>query len=85
MKARWISIATVCVALQLASGSFGRVRGDSPPSLSATALESSEDEGWLVRPGGVAPAFELKDTQGNLWRLSDFSGRPVVLFFFGSR
>lgn len=32
-----------------------------------------------VVPGDVAPDFELRDTQGRTWRLSDLRGKPVVL------
>jgi len=35
----------------------------------------------LITPGELAPDFELKDVQGNLIRLSDFLGKPVVLYF----
>ena len=35
----------------------------------------------LISPGELAPDFELKDSDGNLIRLSDFRGRPVVLAF----
>lgn len=31
--------------------------------------------------GEAAPAFELTDSQGQIVSLSDFEGRPVVLFF----
>lgn len=30
-------------------------------------------------PGDVAPDFELEDTEGRTWRLSELRGRPVVL------
>jgi hypothetical protein len=30
-------------------------------------------------PGDVAPDFELRDTEGRSWRLSDLRGKPVVL------
>lgn len=35
----------------------------------------------LITPGELAPDFQLQDVQGNLVRLSDFRGRPVVLSF----
>ena len=35
----------------------------------------------LLRPGEPAIEFELQDIQGNLVRLSDYRGRPVVLAF----
>jgi peroxiredoxin Q/BCP len=36
----------------------------------------------LVDAGKKAPAFALKDQSGALHRLSDYAGRPVVLFFY---
>jgi peroxiredoxin Q/BCP len=36
----------------------------------------------LVDPGKKAPAFSLKDQAGKTHRLSDYLGRPVVLFFY---
>jgi peroxiredoxin Q/BCP len=36
----------------------------------------------LIDPGKKAPAFALKDQHGNTHRLSDYSGRPVVLYFY---
>lgn len=35
----------------------------------------------LITPGELAPDFELKDVRGNLIRLSNFRGKPVVLAF----
>jgi peroxiredoxin len=35
----------------------------------------------LITPGELAPDFELKDIRGQLVRLSDFRGSPVVLSF----
>ncbi len=35
----------------------------------------------VITPGEFAPDFELKDTEGNSVRLSDFRGKPVVLSF----
>jgi peroxiredoxin len=35
----------------------------------------------LITPGELAPDFELKDIEGNLIRLSDFRGKPVVVSF----
>lgn len=36
----------------------------------------------LIDPGGKAPDFSLQDQHGETRRLRDFSGRPVVLYFY---
>lgn len=36
----------------------------------------------LVDPGKKAPSFSLKDQEGNVHKLSDYAGRPVVLYFY---
>ena len=36
----------------------------------------------LIDEGKKAPAFALKDQDGRTHRLSDYAGRPVVLYFY---
>jgi peroxiredoxin Q/BCP len=36
----------------------------------------------LIDPGRKAPAFSLKDQNGQTHRLSDYAGRPVILYFY---
>ena len=36
----------------------------------------------LIEPGKKAPAFSLKDQHGKVHRLSDYAGRPVILYFY---
>ena len=36
----------------------------------------------LIDPGKKAPAFALKDQHGDTRRLSDYEGRPVILYFY---
>lgn len=36
----------------------------------------------LIDTGKKAPAFALKDQHGNTHRLSDYEGRPVILYFY---
>jgi peroxiredoxin Q/BCP len=36
----------------------------------------------LIDPGKKAPAFSLKDQHGNVHKLSDYEGRPVILYFY---
>ena len=36
----------------------------------------------LIDPGKKAPAFTLKDQNGKTHRLSDYAGRPLVLYFY---
>ena len=36
----------------------------------------------LIEPGKKAPAFTLKDQNGTSHKLSDYAGKPVVLYFY---
>jgi peroxiredoxin Q/BCP len=36
----------------------------------------------LIEPGQKAPAFTLNDQDGKSHRLSEYAGRPVVLYFY---
>ena len=36
----------------------------------------------MVKEGEKAPDFTLQDDQGNLLKLSDFSGEKTVILFF---
>ena len=36
----------------------------------------------LIEPGSKAPSFSLKDQRGESHKLSDFSGRPLVVYFY---
>ena len=36
----------------------------------------------LIEPGKKAPAFTLNDQNGKAHRLSEYAGRPVVLYFY---
>ena len=36
----------------------------------------------MLKPGDVAPAFEVKDQDGKTVKLSDFQGKRVVLWFY---
>src|SRR5229473_281505 len=36
----------------------------------------------LIEPGKKAPAFALKDQTGKTHRLSQYGGRPVILYFY---
>jgi len=36
----------------------------------------------LIDPGAKAPSFSLKDQNGQTHRLSDYAGRPLILFFY---
>ena len=36
----------------------------------------------LIEPGKKAPAFTLKDQHGKAHRLSEYAGRPVVIYFY---
>jgi peroxiredoxin Q/BCP len=43
---------------------------------------SDTESGQLVETGSKAPAFALKDQQGQLHRLSEYAGQWVVLYFY---
>lgn len=68
---------------------LGREEGaalSSIPAFDATAEGSAVTSGLedLPAPGRPAPDFALPDLDGNTVRLSDFSGRPVVLNFWAT-
>ena len=67
---------------------LGRVEG--APLTSIPPFEGTPDGGVtsgleeLPAPGQAAPDFALPDLDGAMVRLSDFSGRPVVLNFWAT-
>jgi peroxiredoxin len=72
---------------------FGpRLWGDESAPLVSIPAFDDEAEGNSVTsgledlpaPGRAAPEFALPDLDGNTVRLSDFSGRPVVLNFWAT-
>ena len=36
----------------------------------------------LIEPGKKAPSFSLRDQTGKTHRLSDYAGRPLILYFY---
>ena len=36
----------------------------------------------MIDPGKKAPAFSLKDQHGQVHKLADYAGRPLVLYFY---
>jgi peroxiredoxin Q/BCP len=36
----------------------------------------------LIEPGKKAPAFSLRDQTGKTHRLSDYAGRPLIMYFY---
>lgn len=36
----------------------------------------------MIHEGMKAPDFSLPDDSGRIWKLSDFSGKPFVLYFY---
>jgi peroxiredoxin Q/BCP len=36
----------------------------------------------MIEPGRKAPAFSLKDQDGRTHKLSDYAGRPVIVYFY---
>src|SRR5262245_11128141 len=51
------------------------MRRRSPPATEGACMP-------LIEPGKKAPTFSLKDQEGTTHRLSDYQGRPLVLYFY---
>ena len=64
------------------AGSRICIASDDPgrPTLQVSLLGEREGEGRLI--GQTAPEFGLEDLDGDVHRLSEQRGRPVVLAYF---
>ena len=89
----WLLPAGLALLLAAVVAVFGpRLLGREAgaPLASIAAFEGTPEGGVtsgledLPAPGGAAPDFALPDLDGNTVRLSDFSGRPVVLNFWAT-
>ncbi len=94
---RWLLIAFGLAALVLAGAllfyAYSRANRDGAALESIPAFEGTAESGVaplaagggeLVEAGSVAPDFELPDVNGEMVRLSDFAGRPVILNFWAT-
>lgn len=68
-----------------------RVLGDADAPVTLSANSAAEESATLAASstgqlyvGSAAPDFELSDLDGNPVRLSDFSGRPVLINFWST-
>jgi peroxiredoxin len=53
-------------------------------SLSFAQGKTTDDEGYIVKVGQVAPDFMIKEAGGKTYRLSDLRGKVVMLQFTAS-
>ena len=52
--------------------------------LATTPVQTTETTGTVETTESLAPDFTVYDAEGNVYRLSDFRGKPVVLNFWAS-
>lgn len=69
MKSKGFVLAVV-FAVGIAAVLFLARTGEHPQKHAAKGLD--------------APAFELKDMEGKIWRMSDLKGKTVLLHFWAS-
>lgn len=63
-------VLSIVFAIGIAAVLFLARTGESPKKYAAKGLD--------------APAFELKDMEGKIWRMSDLKGKTVLLHFWAS-
>jgi peroxiredoxin len=86
-----VALGLAGVLLLYSYRSFTRAESEPPRSIpafqgtaeSGVAPLVAETEG-LPEAGSIAPNFELQDVQGQVVRLEDYSGRPVILNFWAT-
>ncbi|WP_095694398.1 SCO family protein [Sinorhizobium sojae] len=76
MKSRTL-VTTLWLLLASASVTLGH-----HPGVDLDEMMGSAEKFFQVIDEPVAPPFELADAEGKVVRLSDFSGKIVVLYFF---
>lgn len=82
---KFIVAIVVMVAMVSCSGSGGDDVDDfTPPSGSNGGTNMTTDPGTGTNTDADAPAFSLKSLSGSDVKLSDYSNKVVVLFFFGN-
>jgi len=65
------------------TSSTKKTASKKPATKTATASKPAAPVNpALIAVGRKAPAFTLKDQDGNTHKLSDYAGRPLVLFFY---
>jgi peroxiredoxin len=84
-------LVTALLAILLVGAVLVRVLGDADAPVTLDANSTFEESAALeapstgqLRAGNTAPDFELSDLNGNPVRLSDFSGRPVLINFWST-
>ena len=80
LQARWFWIALIALVLVLGGGwiAFSRTLVNARAGGDAIVLEPAPIAGH------PAPEFELVSTDGEMIRLSDFRGKPVILNFWAT-
>ena len=80
---RWFWIATIGVVLVLGIGWIAYSRALVNSNESTAGDQASELQAAAVA-GHPAPDFELPSPDGEVYRLSDFKGQPVILNFWAT-
>ncbi len=71
-------------AVACAAGAVAGCGGTAPPGVAPVADRRPLDSVVGVRPGDLAPAFDVPGLDGRRVRLADFRGRPVLLDFWAT-
>ena len=82
-------LALLAIAVAVIIGAIVLVQvlgGSAEPGRIIDAVRNERTQGLAVSAsvGSLAPTFEAQDLDGNLVRLSDFQGQPVILNFWAT-
>lgn len=77
-------LAALMIAGSIAVGGFVATQAFADPGKDGAKQDGGKKEKKMsgAKVGDTAPAFELKDTDGNAVKLADFKGKVVVLEWF---
>ena len=99
-RSSWPLALGAGIALLVVGFAFVKIRGVSQPEAASPSPVSGPAQSSIPSPtveelpaavldtpaptGPLAPDFTLPDLDGTMWSLSQFRGRPVVLFFWAT-